>query len=228
MIPPIPAPILSTSRDPNNARLRVSTATRQAVQIARGKFFVGSSERLGVPILNVHDSVLKAAPDKLLVLEDALIELDFASSADGQFSISLGGYVDISNGNAWSYTPGSPGPVGRPLSAGLVNALPTSTAEIGVIVSGFSGVADYPFFFADHYLETVGARESISRTDTNFFDKGRQIVLLPGQELLIRTQTGGDAAGTVDIRTVFFTSEIDPEDAPSVLGATLAELGYIV
>ncbi len=70
----------------------------------------------------------------------------------------------------------------------------------------------------DYFLEVQGARENVSSTGTSFFNKGRQIVVAPNQELLIRTQTSGDSIGTVTLKTVFFVSEVSLEDTPSLLG----------
>lgn len=221
------APILSTDRDPAIGRLKTSSASRQELQIVRGEFYVGSSERAAVPIGDTYYSVLKAAPGKVLVIEDAIIEIDFSSVTDGQYSVALLGYVDVSNGNTWAYTPNAPTPIGRPLNAVKVNALPTSTVDLGVTVTGFTGSADYPFFFADYFIATQGNQSSVTDTGADFFGKGRQVILGPEQALLVRTTTAGDATGPATIRTVFFTSEIDIADVPSKLGATLEQLGLV-
>ena len=214
----IPAPILATSRDPDTARLRVSSSTRQEYQIATGEFFNGISERQAIPVGNTYNAVLKAGPNKLLVIEDAIVETDFNITDSSNYSVKIGAYVDISNGNAWSYTPTAPIPAGRPLNAAKVNDFPTSTIDLGVPVTGFAGAQDYSLFFADYYLETQGQRESISTTGASFFDKGRQIILAPNQEILIRTETDGTSTGTLDLRIIFFLSEIDADDAPSLMG----------
>lgn len=214
---PIPAPILSTGRNPDTARVRVSTATRSEYQILKGDFFVGTSVREGIPIDNDYTSVVKAPSDRYLIIEDAIIETIFDISDSSRFSITLGAYVDISNGNDWSYTPGTPTPIGRPLNASVVNNFGASTIDSGV-TSVISGDADYPLFFVDYFLEVQGARENVSSTGTSFFNKGRQIVVAPNQELLIRTQTSGDSIGTVTLKTVFFVSEVSLEDTPSLLG----------
>lgn len=218
MIPPIPSPPLATSRDPDTARLRTSSATRAEAAIGEGNFFVGSSIRTEIPVSDDYISVIKAGVDKYLIIEDAIIDPIFNVSDSGRFSISLAGYVDISNGNDWSYTPVSPAPVGRPLNASVVNNLAQGTIDLGVTAGPVSGVADYPLFFADYFLETQGARESVSITGTSFFDKGRQIVIAPGQELMIRTQTDGTSGATATLKTIFFVSEVSIEDAPSLLG----------
>lgn len=132
--------------------------------------------------------------------------------------LSLTAYVDISNGNDWSYTPSNPVPAGRPLNAGLVNDVSGATIDLGVTTGTITGEPDYPLFFADYYLETQGNRESVSTTGSSFFDKGRQIVMAPNQEILIRTQTSGTSTGTLELKTIFFISEVGLDEAPSILG----------
>ena len=217
----IPAPPWSTDRDPEITRLKVSSSTRQEYQIATGDFFNGISERLAIPTGDTYNAVLKAGPDKLLVIEDAIVETDFNIIDSSNYSVKIGAYVDISNGNDWSYTPTAAIPAGRPLNAAKVNDFPASTIDLGATVTGFSGAQDYSLFFADYYLETQGQRESISTTGTSFFDKGRQIILAPNQEILIRTETGGSSNGTLDLRIIFFLSEIDAADAPSLMSVKL-------
>jgi hypothetical protein len=109
-------------------------------------------------------------------------------------------------------------PAGRPLNAALINNVASTTIDLGVTTSAITGEPDYPLFFSDFYLETQGNRESVTTTGESFFDRGRQIVLAPNQELLIRTETTGTSAGTLNLKTIFFVSEIPIELAPSVLG----------
>jgi len=215
----IPAPILATSRDPKTARLKVSSSTRAETQIIRGDFFVGASVRPLIPVNNDYKSVIKAPADRYLIIEDAIVETDFSVNDSSTFGVSLTAYVDISNGNTWSHTPNSPIPAGRPLNAAVINNVANSTIDLGVTTSAITGEPDYPLFFADYYLETQGNRESVSTTGQSFFDKGRQIVIAPNQEVLIRTQTTGTSVGTLDLKTIFFISEIDVDEAPTILGA---------
>lgn len=225
MIPDFPAPILATSRDPLTARLKVSTATRQEFQIANGAYYVGSSIRQAIPINNTNYSVLKAPADKYLVIEDAISDLDFLSVSDGKYSITIEGFVGGSILNSWTYTPVDPKPIGSPLNTGLTKSpanLPTSTIDLSLnTVTGLTGVADYPLLFADYYKDTSGNRESISNTGSSFFDKGRQIIIAPNDEVLIRTVTAGDATGGANIRLIFFTSEITLDQVPTLLGISI-------
>lgn len=211
-------PDIFTGAVPNARRLKVSTATRQELQIVRGTFFVGNSIRLGVSVADVHFSILKAGPDKFLVIEDAIVAIGTADVADGRYTVRLDGYVDISDRNSWDYTPNVPNqfPVGSPLNAALINDRPTSIVEIGAQIDDLLGVPDYPFFFEDHHIATQGNSESISSTKADFFKKGRQVILSPKQELLIVTTTAGDIGGTADIRTIFFTSELSASEVPTL------------
>jgi len=214
----IPLQVLTGGELSDSARLKVSSSTRQENQIVKGDFFVGESVRPLIPVDNDYYTVIKAPADKYLVIEDAILAPVFEVNDSSNFSISLTGFVDISNGNDWSYTAGSPLPVGRPLNAELINSISTATIDLGVTVGAVTGRPDYPLFFATYYLETQGQRETVTTTGSSFFDKDRQIILAPSQELLIRTQTTGTSVGTVDLTTVFFMSEIDVADAPSMIG----------
>lgn len=217
----IPLQLVTGGEISSSSRLKVSSSTRQENQIATGNFYNGISERTAIPANDIYNSVIKAGTDKLLVIEDAIVETDFNIIDSSNYSVKIGAYVDISNGNSWSYTPVAPIPAGRPLNASKVNDFPQATIDLGVPVSSFAGVQDYSLFFAEYYLETQGNRESISTTGTSFFDKGRQIILAPNQELLIRTETGGNSTGTLDLRIIFFLSEIDVADAPGLLGVNI-------
>lgn len=208
---------LLTSFDIGIRRLKVSTVTRQELQITRGEYFVGSSQRVNIPVNNTYYSVIKAAPDKFLVIEDALIDLNYQNLSNGSYNVELDGFVDISNGNTWTHNTISPLPIGRPLSATLVNSFPSSTVDLGVAVT-LTGNADYRLYFSNFFRETQGNRESVSGSGSSFFNAGRQVILAPNQEILIRTRTTGAATGTADLNLIFFTSEIATEDAPSLLG----------
>ena len=196
-----------TSNDATK-RLKVSSVTRSELQISRGDYFVGSSERLAIPTGNTYYSVIKAPVDKFLVIETVEVSTDFSEAATGQFNVRIDAYVDISNGNTWSYTPSNPVPAGRPLNASVINSVAGSRIDLGVAAT-LTGNLDYPLLSVDHYLETQGNRESITEAGNNFFDKNRQVIVAPSQEVLIRTMTSGGANGTVDIRTIFFISEIN-------------------
>jgi len=213
-----PSQLLTTSVIDSASRLKVSASTRAETQIVRGDFFVGASVRPLIPVNNDYNSVIKAPSDKYIVIEDAIIETDFTVTDSSTFGVSLTAYADISNGNDWSYTPSSPVPAGRPLNAGLINSVSSATIDLGVTTSTITGEPDYPLFFADYYLETQGNRESVSTTGSSFFDKGRQIVIAPNQEILIRTQTSGTSTGTLELKTIFFISEVGLDEAPSILG----------
>ena len=189
-------------------RLKVSGATRSELQISQGDYFVGSSERTGISTGDTYYAVIKAPADKFLSIETVEVSTDFSEAAAGQFNVRIDAYVDTSNGNTWSYTVNDPLPAGRPLNAGVINNVATATIDLDVTAT-LTGNFDYPLVSIDHYLETQGNRESITQSGNNFFDKNRQVLIAPNQEVLIRTVTSGGATGTVDIGTIFFISEID-------------------
>ena len=200
----IPSSLLTTNDE--SMRLKTSSASIQEQQITEGRFFVGSTERTGVTLATpIYDSVITAG-GKGFVIDDLIITLDFANTADGSLSYSLSVYVDSSNGNSWSYVPIASTPVGRSLNTDFINNFPLSTIQSGVSAT-VSGAADYNIYFADYYVDTSGNRDDSSVTEIKFFDSGRQIILTEGTEILVRATIAGDATGSVDIRTIFFSSE---------------------
>lgn len=187
-------------------RVKVITLTEQEQSILDGRFFSGSSTRLGVTVADTPFYSVITAGANGLVIDDLIITLDFANTTDGQFSYTFAAYVDQSNGNDWSYTPITPTPIGRPLNAGFVNDFPLSTIQSDVSAT-VTGTPDYNIYFADYYIDTSGNRNHESVVDNNFFGAGRQIIAPPGTEILVETTIAGDAIGSVDIKSLFFGSE---------------------
>lgn len=221
------APTVSTTRTPEAARERSSSLSEIAIAIARGKHFTAATARSAVPVANDYASVLKAPADKILILEDVFFNLDFDTAANGTFNIVLDGYVDTSSGNTWSYTPVAPVPLGRPLNAAKINDVAASTIDLGIAPT-IAGSPDFNFFNASYVIDSGGNRNTVSANTSTFFGADRKLILGPGQELLARTLTSGNAAGTGTVRTLLFTSEVDLDDVPRVMGATLEEMGLIV
>lgn len=213
-------PILGTTRDPITARLKVSAATREQIQIGRGEFFVGRTLRtnIGVVPTTVYYSQFTAGAN-YVVIEEVFQTLDFSSVTDGRFQHLMEGFVDLSNINDWTYTPASTLPAGRNLNAALINNLPDSVVDLGGTGTVNSGQADYTLFDTTFYIDTGGNRNTLAESGDDFFSKGRQIILSPGQSILIRATSSGDATGTADIKTTFFFSEIAAEDFPTTFGA---------
>jgi hypothetical protein len=210
--------MLSASNTVGVRRLKVSTATRQDGQVARGELFVGASGRVGVLVDNIHDSVLTAGPDKYLVIEDAITYANYSNVEAGSYNIDINGYVDKSTGNDWTYNPNFAFPAGRPLNADKINDVSTATIDPGVQNSNLTGREDYAFFSSNTYRETQGQRENLTGVESTFFKHERIIILAPGQRLMTRMTTTGTATGGADIETMFFISEVAAIDAPSILG----------
>lgn len=215
----IPAPILATSRDPDTARLKVSTATRQELQIAQGGFFTGFSQRLNVtasPTGTFYYTVFKTL-DKYAVIEDVTQTLDFSPVTDGRYNHKLQGFVLGSATSSFTYTPLNPLPAGRALSTDFINSFPVSTIDLGVTASA-TGNPEYNLFETTFYIDTTGNRNAVSESGSDFFAKGRQILIAPNSTVLIKSTTTGDALGSANITTSFFFSEIAADDVPNLLG----------
>jgi hypothetical protein len=172
-----------------------------------GRFYAGAQQRLGVTIANTpYYNVITAGPEGLAI-DDVIVEADFADTTDGQFGYQISCYVDDSDGNDWTYTPGTPIPPGRATNGAYINDPPQSTIEIDVAATVNSGVFDYLIFFTKYYVDVGGNRNVQTKAETRFFDADRQILLAPGQQMLIEATITGNATGTADIKTIFFLAE---------------------
>lgn len=185
--------------------VRLSGISREELTMEEGHYFVGSSTRAGVAVGTSYFTLVQAGA-KALTVEDIIVTLDFSSVASGQFNYTMQAFVDISNGNEWTATGGTTSPVGRPINALRVNDLPLSTVRFGV-TSSPTGAPDYPIYFADYYLDTQGNRSVLSVARNSFFEAGRKIIIPPGGQVLIQSLTTGNATGTAEVKTQFFTSE---------------------
>ena len=187
-------------------RLKTETITRVEAKIGRGGFFVGSSKRNNIPTINTYNYVLVAGASGLVV-EDLLVAVNFANLIDGHINIDISAYVESSNGNSWSYTPASPLPVGRSVNTDFINNFPVSTIESGVNVADLVGDKDYPLYHVDYLIDTSGNRNMVTQDRSNFLTGDRKILAGAGERVLVQTVLSGDATGTIDISSVFFTSE---------------------
>ncbi len=200
-------------------RFKVSTATRQELQIASGEFFTGFSQRLNVaasPAGTVYYSVFKTA-GKYAVIEDVTQAVDFSEVTDGHYNHKLQGFVLGSATSSFTYTPSNPLPAGRALSTEFINTFPVATIDLGVAASA-TGSPEYNLFETTFYIDTGGNRNTVSQSGSDFFTKGRQILIAPNSTVLIKSTTTGDATGSANITTSFFFSEISVDDAPTLLG----------
>jgi len=199
------------------SRLKVSTATRQEIQIANGDFFTGFNQRINVaatPVGTEYFAVFKTA-DKYAVVEDITQALDFSSVSDGRYNHKLQGYVLGSATSSFTYTPNNPLPAGRALSTEFINGFPLSTIDFDVVAST-TGDPEYNLFETTFYIDTGGNRNTVSESGTDFFAKGRQILIAPNTTVLIKAITQGDASGNANITTNFFFSEIEAAAVPNV------------
>lgn len=212
----IPDLLMSNGVLDQASRLKVSTATRQEIQIARGDFFVGFNKRLNVAAvpLDTFYSVFKTGA-RYGVIEDVTQTLDFSEVTDGRYIHTVQGFVQGSNTSSFSYTPNNPSPAGRALNAGLINSLPDSTIDLGVIGST-TGEPEYTLFDTAFYIDTGGNRNTVNQSGNDFFAKGRQILIPPNTEIMIKAITSGSAVGSANITTTFFFSEIETQEVPNV------------
>jgi len=198
-------------------RTKVSTVTRQEIQITRGEFFVGTNERAAVPINDDHYSVIIAPSDKYLVIEDVIQDLSFSAVTDGIYVQEMVAYIEGSVTSSFTYTPSSPQPIGRAMISSAINSFPDSTVDIGITAAA-TGDPEYRLTFNEFYIDLSGNRNTLSQSASSFFEKGRQIILAPNGVALVKSSTTGTATGSADIRTIYFTSEIPIDLAPAMLG----------
>lgn len=188
-------------------RVNVSTSTVQELQIANGEFFTGSIDRSAIPSGDTFYSILKAPNDKFVVIEQSIIDVNYQDALTGTMNVIINAYIDKSSGSDWTASGGVSSSAGRPLNANKINEVSSATITAGVAVN-LTGIEDYKIYFSNYFRESQGNVESISGTGSSFFDQNNQIILGPGQELLLETSTTGTSDGTIDISSIFFISEI--------------------
>lgn len=208
--------LMSDMFEPDNMvlgrRLKTTAITRSDSQVLLGNYYVGISSRPDVDVSGgdvIYSSVLKAG-DNYVVIEDFIQNIDFSGVTDGKFTHTLVGYLSESNGNTFSYTPGTPLPAGRNLNGAHINDFPLAMVDVGVDAT-VAGEPDYPVSFASFFIDTSGNRSSFTETGASFFDGYRHILIPPNSELLIVAESAGGAIGSATIRTEFFMSEMTPE-----------------
>ena len=213
----IPDLLMSNGVLDQASRLKVSTATRQEIQIARGDFFTGFTSRLNVAATVIgteYLAVFKTGAN-YAVIEDVSQTMDFSEVTDGRYKHTMQGYVSNSVTSSFTYTPNNPLPAGRALSTQFINSFPLSTVDLDV-TGTVTGDPEYNLFDTTFYIDTGGNRNTVNQSGNDFFAKGRQILIAPNTEVLIRSVTSGNASGSANITTSFFFSEIEPQEVPNV------------
>lgn len=213
--------IHATDRDPEKGRVKVSTATRQELQIARGQFFIGINQRQNVVATAgglVYYSTFTTG-NSYAVIEDVTQTLDFSTVTDGRYQHQLTGFVQGSATSSFTFTPNAPAPAGRALNTAFIHSFPDSQVDLNVTAST-TGNPEYNLFNTTFYIDTGGNRNTVNQSGNDFFAKGRQILIAPNTTILIKSITTGDAVGSANIETTFFFSEIESGDVPTLLGIT--------
>jgi hypothetical protein len=204
----IPSDLMTIERA-KARRLKVETQSIVRGNAQRGVVFSGSTFRPGVDVSAgdvANYSVITTAEEWILI-NAIVFDMDFSAITDGKFSHTFTAYADNSNGNDWTHTPVNPLPAGRAINSFFVNDLPTTLIDGPVSATINSGIPDYNLFFENFFINTTGNRNTISSTGNSFFDNGI-LIIPPRSQMLFEGISSGGAAGTADIRTIFFFTEL--------------------
>lgn len=200
--------ILATIRNDPEVFLSVITTDRDELNIAEGRMFTGRSVRSGVTSPDTYYSAIVAPADKYAVIEDFFQVLDFGEANDGDFVHEVTAFVKSSATSDFTYTPNNPLPIGRAMISSKINDFPTTTVDLDVNVTTLTGEPEYALSFANFFIDTSGNRNLVSQNSSEFFGKNRQLILAPNEVGLVRAVSTGTLVGTVDIRTIFFVTEV--------------------
>ena len=191
-------------------KLKTVSSSFQEVEICRGHEYVGVVKRDAVATDNTFYSVINTGA-KYLIINDLDVMINF-TAGDGNFLYEMHAYIDISNGNTFTYTGGVNAPLGKPLSTQYVNNIPVATIDVGVTPT-LTGEADYHLFDEQLARDTSGNRETQSAIASSMFANGRITVIAPNSKVLVKSDFSGDNSN-VDITSQFYFREISAAQFP--------------
>ncbi|MDB4277804.1 hypothetical protein N9895_02065 [Gammaproteobacteria bacterium] len=177
--------------------------------IANGDYFAS-----GFPAVNrgVGEVVynLIATGDKYLIMEDIRIFADYFNVESGSFKIDLFLYAENSDSNTFTYTPTASASVGVPLNLDFVNKVSNTKFSRPEVV-GITGEPDFTLLSFEYFRDTNGNRESITGTESSFFEDGRRLILSPNTEYMFVTIYDGTAtpSSTATVRNQFYFTEVE-------------------
>ncbi len=188
-------------------RVDVENITISESLTLQGLSWVGDTSRINISAPDTYSHVITAGA-KNFILEELLVSIDFANVTSGRLHFVVQAYLMSSNGNTFTYTPITPTPMGRATNGNFINVFSETVIESGVEVLTLTGVKDYLIYTSDYFVDDAGNRNVKSTEKKSFFEGVRRIVVPPGDKLLVQTILTGDAGGTIDISSIFFTSEL--------------------
>ena len=201
---------LSCVDDRSSGLFNVATTafSRVEMQTVDGRFFSGSTNRIGVTVDTALDYVIRTG-NNYMSLEQVGSLIDFANLGSGTFVEETNFYMSGSNRNTWSYGAGGTlVPAGIPMNCEFINNDPDTQLLVAPTNVVITGVEDFRLQFTQTYIDTQGNRNSISSADGNFFTGDRYIIIPPNSEALITSRTSGTALGTINIKSQYFFSEL--------------------
>lgn len=185
--------------------LKTTAQDFSQVEVMRGYYFAGSTKRENITPTNTHYSVITTGENYLSIKDlDIMSNIVFDASAD--FEITMHGFVDISNSNAWSYVADTQYPMGTPLNTTLVNDKSTTLIELGVAAT-VTGLPDYLIFDDTIDVDTQGNRNNTTQVKSSLFENGRVLIIAPNSKALIKTVISGPDTATASLTTMFYFKE---------------------
>ena len=190
-----------TSGSPELDALIIMTLQGAYEQIIAGDYFSASTIRQNVASGETHYRVIQTN-NSYLAIDDIEIQVDYGGITNGQFVTEVDLFASDSSRNSFTVTSGTPEKTGVPMNLDYVYKLSESDF-IADAEAQLSGDPDFVIYRSDYYRETNGPREMLTGDKSQFFGKGRRLILSPNKTYLFRTRTSGNGGGTVNMRTVF-------------------------
>ena len=168
-----PVPLRTTSDNldeliTDQRRFRVGSSSREEQASARGVYFASSLTRVGRLIDGIPTYTVIDTDDLYTVLEDAVIDIDYQNSGDGNVSLKAEFYAINSNKSDITVTGGTPINLGVPLNMDFVNTLSNASFNFDATVTINSGEPDFIIVLSQYYRDTAGNRESLTGVKGSF------------------------------------------------------------
>lgn len=181
--------------------LRTVALSRTEANIANGTYYAAYLLRDVVGAASTYFYSVSAPVDADVIIDNISPTVSFELAGTGNLHYTTDAFFEESDGNAWTYTGGSPFvKIGRNMNGRFIN----SDSGVRVSVGGSAtptGAPDFVIGFVHYSLEAQGANRSLTTSEAKFFDEQRRLIVKAGTTVLFRTITTGTITGTFEIQT---------------------------
>lgn len=169
--------------------------------IATGDYYVALLERTNIPANSTYYYHAIAPADADILIDNIDLSFDMTNAGTGSLQYRTDVFLSVSDGNDFTYTPGSAyGTVGRALNGYYINSRASFAISAGGTAT-VTGTPDFTTLKASYYLQQTGNNQSLTRSGTGFFEESRKLIIPAGTSVLFRTTTTGTIAGTFNLST---------------------------